>query len=77
MSGLVAVTDVTFDELVLGARLPVLLESAADWCPPCRMIEPVLRRSPMNMPGGWSWRSSAPTPTRPLPCATASWACPR
>ena len=44
MSGLVAVTDTTFDDLVLGSELPVLVEFTADWCPPCRMIEPVLQQ---------------------------------
>ncbi|HZG88626.1 MAG TPA: thioredoxin family protein [Pseudonocardia sp.] len=42
-TGLLPVTDDTFDELVLRAGLPVLLEFTASWCPPCRMIEPVLR----------------------------------
>lgn len=36
------VSDDTFDELVLRSELPVLLDFTADWCPPCKMIKPVL-----------------------------------
>ena len=39
---IVTVTDENFGEQVLGNPLPILLEYWAEWCPPCRMIAPVL-----------------------------------
>jgi thioredoxin 1 len=36
------VTDATFEDEVLRAGLPVLLEFTAPWCRPCRTIEPIL-----------------------------------
>ena len=36
------VTDATFAEQVLASELSILVEFTADWCPPCRMIAPVL-----------------------------------
>lgn len=37
-----AVTDAEFEGRVLASELPVLVEFTADWCPPCRMMAPVL-----------------------------------
>jgi thioredoxin 1 len=36
------VTDVNFDEEVLKAGLPVLVDFWAAWCVPCRMIAPTV-----------------------------------
>lgn len=37
------VTSSNFDDQVLAAATPVLLEFSAEWCPPCKMLAPTLQ----------------------------------
>jgi thioredoxin 1 len=36
------VTAANFAEQVQQSTLPVLLDFTADWCPPCKMLEPIV-----------------------------------
>lgn len=44
MGTLGSVTDDTFEREVLGASGVVVVDFWADWCPPCKMLEPVLEQ---------------------------------
>ena len=38
----VTLTDSNFDEEVLKSDVPVLVDFYAEWCPPCKMLGPII-----------------------------------
>jgi thioredoxin 1 len=47
----VTVTDATFDQLVLSADVPVVVDFWAAWCGPCRMVTPMVEELAQTFAG--------------------------
>ncbi|WP_241840263.1 thioredoxin domain-containing protein [Frankia sp. CcI49] len=43
--------DETFAQIVLGSPVPVLVDFHADWCPPCRLMRPILGQIAAELAG--------------------------
>lgn len=51
MNNCLRLTDSNFSSTVLESRLPVLVEFWGSWCPPCKMMEPVMNELSGDLTG--------------------------
>lgn len=48
---MINITDENFEQEVIKANKPVLVDFYADWCPPCKLLMPVLEKIEKEMKG--------------------------
>ena len=51
ITGPIEVTDESFNRVVEGSALPVLLDMWAPWCNPCRFLAPVIEQLAVELEG--------------------------
>ena len=51
MAQIATTTQDEFENAVIKSARPVLVDFWAEWCPPCRMMEPVLKKIAADLDG--------------------------
>jgi len=51
VSGLLELTEANWDEMVLGASTPILIDCWAPWCIPCRRVTPIVEDLAASLAG--------------------------